>query len=253
MTARSAPVADDPADDPAGRAAGWQVVAVGTVASTMAEARRLAQAGAADRTMVRAVEQTGGRGRLGRNWASPPGNVYATAILRPAVSTTRAAELSIMAAVAAADAVAAFGGTVSLKWPNDALLDGGKVAGVLLEAITEEAALSAVLIGIGINVASRPELPDRRTARIAGADADMVFAALLAALDERYRQWRRDGLTGIRPAWLARGPAIGSPITIYQGNERLDGRFAGLDTDGTLVLALADGSTRRIASGEVAA
>lgn len=238
---------------PAGAADGWRVVTRGAVASTMAEAGDLARAGAVDRTMVRAAEQTGGRGRLGRSWSSPPGNVYSTAILRPPVPTARAAELSIVAAVAAADAVAGFGGQVALKWPNDVLLDGGKVAGVLLEAVTEGAALSAVLIGIGINVASRPDLPDRRTARIVGAGPDAVFAALLAALADRDRQWRREGLAGIRAAWLSRGPAIGSPITVSQGSERLDGRFAGLEADGTLTIGLADGSTRRIASGEVMA
>jgi len=247
MTARCASAAGSSV----GEAAGWQVVGLGAVASTMEEARRLAETGAADRTVVRAVEQTGGRGRMGRQWSSPPGNVYMTAILRPDAPTARAAELSIVAAVALADAVARFGGDVALKWPNDVLLNGGKVAGVLLEAVAEGSVLKAVLIGIGVNVASRPELPDRRTSRIEGAEADTVFEALVAALDARYRQWCRDGLTGIRSAWLARGPAIGAPLTIYQGGERLEGRFAGMETDGTLVLALADGSTRRIASGEV--
>ncbi|MEQ9332709.1 biotin--[acetyl-CoA-carboxylase] ligase [Thalassobaculum sp.] len=253
MTARRAPVAGRPVGDAGG---GWRVVTLGDVASTMDEARRLAESGAEDGTVVRALLQTGGRGRLGRSWSSPPGNVYTTVILRPDVATARAAELSIVAAVATADAVACFGGTVTLKWPNDVLLEGGKISGILLEAVTEGTRLSAVLIGIGVNVASRPDLPDRRTARIETADAESVFAALLDALGRRYRQWLREGLAGIRMAWLARGPAIGAPITISQGSGspgtgRLDGRFAGLDPDGTLVLALADGSTRRVASGEV--
>jgi BirA family biotin operon repressor/biotin-[acetyl-CoA-carboxylase] ligase len=247
MTARRATAVERSA----GGVDGWRVVELGVVASTMEEARRLAETGALDRTVVRAAEQTGGRGRMGRQWSSPPGNVYMTAILRPDAPTARAAELSIVAAVALADAVARFGGDVALKWPNDVLLNGGKVAGVLLEAIAEGGALSAVLIGIGVNVASRPELPDRRTSRVEGAGADAVFEALVAALEARYRQWCRDGLAGIRSAWLARGPAIGAPLTIYQGNERLEGRFAGMESDGTLALALADGSIRRIASGEI--
>lgn len=238
---------------PEAAARGWRVVTLEAVSSTMDEARRLALGGAFDRTVVRALEQTGGRGRMGRAWASPPGNVYATAILRPAVPAVRALELSLVAAVATADTVAAFGGTVRLKWPNDVLLDGGKVAGVLLEAMTAGAALSAVLVGIGINVASRPELADRATARIETADADAVFEQLLSALGARVGQWTRDGLDGIRAAWLERGPALGSPLTVGQGGELLRGSFAGLEPGGLLRLELADGSLRRIASGEILA
>ena len=232
---------------------GWQVLQLGSVASTMDEARALATGGAAARTVVRATQQTFGRGRLGRNWASPAGNVYTTAILRPAVATVRASELSLVAAVAVADAVAQFATPVGLKWPNDVLLDGGKVAGVLLEAMTEGTSLSAVLIGIGINVASRPELDGRRTARIDRADADAVFAALLAALAARTEQWERDGLDGIRAAWLARGPELGTAVTVGQGDGVLHGAFAGLDAGGALRVELEDGSLRRVASGEVLA
>ena len=231
----------------------WTVIAYDTVVSTMEEARRLAADGAADRTAVRAVSQSGGRGRLGRPWTSPPGNVYTTVILRPGIPTARAAELSLVAAVAMADAIAAFAGPVSLKWPNDVLLGGAKVSGVLLEAIAAGASLSAVLVGIGINVASRPRLPDRPTARVAGAYADAVFAALLEALDRRYEQWRRDGMAGIRAAWLARGPALDSAMTVGQGQDRIEGGFAGLESDGRLRIRLADGTVRSVASGEVLA
>lgn len=243
MTVRDAPVAGD--------AGAWRVVTRAAVRTTMEEARRLATSGARHGTVVQALEQTGGLGRLRRVWSSPPGNVYSTSILRPDVPTARAAELSIVAAVAAADAVARFGGSVTLKWPNDVLLDGGKVAGILLEAIAEGTRLSAVLVGIGINVATRPELPDRATARIETADADSVLAVLLETLDHRYRQWLQEGLAGIRQAWLARGPAVGAPITVSQGADRIAGGFAGLEPDGTLAMTLADGSTRRVTSGEV--
>lgn len=234
-----------------GPVAGWTVFAFETVASTMAEARRLVADGVPERTAVRTERQMAGRGRLGRPWASPGGNVYTTVIVRPDVPTARASELSLVSAVAAADAVAAFAEPVRLKWPNDVLLDGGKVAGVLLEAIAEGHHLSAVLIGIGINVASCPNLPDRATARLEGAESDAVFAALLEALDRRYRQWERDGLAGILLAWRERGPELGTPISVGHGSERLHGGFAGLEFDGALRLALTDGSIRRIASGEI--
>lgn len=230
---------------------GWRVVALGSVASTMEEARRLAAAGAADRTVVRAREQAGGRGRLGRPWASPPGNVYATAILRPDIPPLRASELSLVAAVAVADAVAASAGPVRLKWPNDVLLDGGKVAGVLLEAVTEGASLAAVLVGIGINVASCPDIPGRATARVAGTDADTMFLRLLQAIGVRLEEWRRNGLAPIRAAWLARGPELGSRLAVGQGAEVVRGAFAGLEAGGALRLELDDGTLTRIASGEI--
>lgn len=230
---------------------GWQVVALDSVASTMEEARRLAADGAADRTVVRAREQAGGRGRLGRPWASPPGNVYATAILRPDIPPVRASELSLVAAVAVADAVAAVAGPVRLKWPNDVLLDGGKVAGVLLEAVTGGTSLAAVLVGIGINVASCPDIPGRATARVAATDADAMFLRLLQSLDARVAEWRRDGLGPIRTAWLARGPEIGSRLAVGQGEAVVQGAFAGLEPGGALRLELDNGTLARIASGEV--
>lgn len=253
MTGRHAAVPGGPAGDTACMPAGWTVVPLGTVASTMDEARRLEGEGASDRTAVRADAQTGGHGRLGRSWASPPGNVYTTVILRPPIPTSRAAEASLVAAVAVADAVSCFAEPVGLKWPNDVLLDGGKVAGVLLEAVATGPSLSAVLVGIGINVASRPELPDRPTARIATADADTVFAALVEALGRRYDHWIEEGLDGVRRAWLDRGPALDTPITVGQGEQRLTGRFAGLEADGTLRLRLLDGTQHRIVSGEILA
>lgn len=246
MTARCAVAAG-----PQGTVAGWTIESFDSVSSTMDEARRLAAEGAADRTVVRAATQTGGRGRLGRPWVSSIGNVYTTTILRPEIPTARAAELSLMAAVAVADAVTRFAEPVRLKWPNDVLLNGGKVSGVLLEAVAEGASLSAVLVGIGINVASHPDLPDRPTSRIETADADTVLMGLLDTLAQRYRQWCLYGLDGIRSAWLERGPDLGSPMTVGLGADRVHGNFAGLEVDGSLRLHLSDGSIRRIASGEV--
>lgn len=245
MTGRPAAVA------PPGVAGDWTIVEFDTVESTMDEARRMAGLGAEERTVVRARAQTGGRGRLGRSWRSPPGNVHLTAILRPPVATSRAAEFSLVSAVATADAVATFAAPIRLKWPNDVLLGGGKVAGVLLEALARGTILDAVLIGIGINVAHCPDLPDRPTTRVETAAADQVFASLLEALGRRYREWGVHGFAAIRGAWLGYGPALGSALTVGQGGERVTGAFGGLDDDGALRLVLGDGSVRRIAAGEV--
>jgi BirA family biotin operon repressor/biotin-[acetyl-CoA-carboxylase] ligase len=245
MTDRPAAVA------PPAAAGDWTIVEFDTVESTMDEARRMAGLGAEERIVVRARAQSGGRGRLGRSWRSPPGNVYMTAILRPPVATSRAAEFSLVSAVAMADAVAAFAAPVRLKWPNDVLLAGAKVAGVLLEALGRGTELDAVLIGIGINVAHCPDLPDRPTTRVPDADADQVFAALLDALDRRYREWGRHGFAATRSAWLGYGPVPGSVLTVGQGEVQVTGTFGGLNDDGALRLVLGDGSVRRIAAGEV--
>jgi BirA family biotin operon repressor/biotin-[acetyl-CoA-carboxylase] ligase len=111
--------------------------------------------------------------------------------------------------------------------------------------------LDAVLIGIGINVAHGPDLPDRPTTRVPGADADQVFAALLDALDRRYREWAVHGFAATRGAWLGYGPVPGSVLTVGQGEVRVTGAFGGLDDDGALRLVLGDGSVHRIAAGEV--
>ena len=112
---------------------GWTLVALASVGSTNDEAARLADTGVPEGTVVWSREQTGGRGRRGRHWASPPGNLYTSTILRPACAAPRAAELGFVAALAVADIVPV-GRPVRLKWPNDVLVDGGKIAGILLES-----------------------------------------------------------------------------------------------------------------------
>ena len=141
---------------------GWRLVALDSVGSTNDEAARLADAAAAEGTVVWAREQTGGRGRRGRSWASPVGNLYTSTILRPDCPAARAAELGFAAALAVADIVPA-GHAVRVKWPNDVLVDGGKVAGILLEsAIAQTGAVQHVIAGIGINVGFAPQLPEMR-------------------------------------------------------------------------------------------
>jgi len=149
---------------------GWTLVALQSVGSTNDEATRLAETGAAEGTVVWSREQTGGRGRRGRHWASPIGNLYSSTILRPACSAPRAAELGFVAALAVADMVPA-GRDVRVKWPNDVLVDGGKIAGILPEsAIGAGGEVEHVVLGIGVNVAFAPQLPalPRRSARRLG-------------------------------------------------------------------------------------
>jgi len=190
---------------------GWTLVALDTVGSTNDEAAHLADAGAPEGTVVWSREQTGGRGRRGRHWASPVGNLYTSTILRPDCPAQRAAELGFAAALAVADIVPA-GREVRVKWPNDVLVDGGKVAGILLEsAIGQTGQVQHVVAGIGVNVGFAPQLPEMRYPGAAlGGSVEAALEKLTAALASRLAEWRREGFETVRAAWLAKAGPLGA-------------------------------------------
>ena len=230
---------------------GWTLVALQSVGSTNDEAARLAEAGAPEGTVVWAREQTGGRGRRGRRWASPVGNLYSSTILRPACSAARAAELGFVAALAVADIVPA-GRDVRVKWPNDVLVDGGKVAGILPEsAVGARGAVEHVILGIGVNVGFAPQLADMRYPGAAlGGSVEQALEKLTSALASRLAQWRSEGFETVRAAWLAKAGPIGLEVDVKLGEELVRGRFAGMDREGALLLETASGP-RKIVAGEL--
>jgi BirA family biotin operon repressor/biotin-[acetyl-CoA-carboxylase] ligase len=230
---------------------GWTLVALDSVGSTNDEAARLADAGAPEGTVVWSREQTGGRGRRGRQWASPVGNLYTSTILRPGGAAGRAAELGFVAALAVADIVPA-GRALRVKWPNDVLVEGGKVAGILLEsAIGQTGQVQHVVAGIGVNVGFAPQLPEMRYRGAAlGGSVEAALEKLTAALAARLAEWRRDGFETVRAAWLAKAGPIGAEVDVKLGEELVRGRFAGLDREGALLLETAAGP-RKIVSGEL--
>jgi BirA family transcriptional regulator, biotin operon repressor / biotin---[acetyl-CoA-carboxylase] ligase len=230
---------------------GWTLVALDSVGSTNDEAARLADAGSPEGTVVWSREQTGGRGRRGRQWASPVGNLYTSTILRPECAASRAAELGFAAALAVADIVPA-GREVRVKWPNDVLVDGGKVAGILLEsAIGQTGQVQHVVAGIGVNVGFAPQLPEMRYRSAAlGGSVEAALEKLTAALASRLAEWRREGFATVRAAWLVKAGPIGAEIDVKLGEELVRGRFAGLDREGALLLETAAGP-RKIVSGEL--
>jgi BirA family biotin operon repressor/biotin-[acetyl-CoA-carboxylase] ligase len=230
---------------------GWTLVALQSVGSTNDEAARLAEAGAPEGTVVWAREQTGGRGRRGRRWASPVGNLYSSTILRPACSAARAAELGFVAALAVADIVPA-ARDVRVKWPNDVLVDGGKVAGILPEsAVGARGAVEHVILGIGVNVGLAPQLADMRYPGAAlGGSVEQALEKLTSALASRLAQWRSEGFETVRAAWLAKAGPIGLEVDVKLGEELVRGRFAGMDREGALLLETASGP-RKIVAGEL--
>lgn len=230
---------------------GWTLVALDTVGSTNDEAAHLADAGAPEGTVVWSREQTGGRGRRGRHWASPVGNLYTSTILRPDCPAQRAAELGFAAALAVADIVPA-GREVRVKWPNDVLVDGGKIAGILLEsAIGQTGQVQHVVAGIGVNVGFAPQLPEMRYPGSAlGGSVEAALEKLTAALAARLAEWRREGFETVRAAWLAKAGPLGAEVDVKLGEGLVRGRFAGLDREGALLLDTATGP-RKIVSGEL--
>ncbi|HEV2678476.1 MAG TPA: biotin--[acetyl-CoA-carboxylase] ligase [Aliidongia sp.] len=228
------------------------------VGSTSDEAKALAAAGAAHGTLVWAREQTAGRGRLDRQWQSPRGNLFTSCILRPDVTPARAAEIGFVAALAVAETVRTLlpaAVPVALKWPNDVLVDGGKVAGILLEAQSgPNGTVDWLVLGMGINIVAAPTGTPYRAVALqplgAVADARMVLELLYGALAERLDDWRHGGFGGIRARWLALARGLGQPIEVRQGDALVQGRFVDLDHDGALVLDTAEGP-RRITTGDV--
>ena len=207
-------------------------------------------------TWLRAERQTGGRGRLGRQWQSPAGNLYASTLVRVMPGDPDAPGLALVAGVAVHAAAAVWAGAnagaLRLKWPNDLLVDGAKLVGILLERSGD-----AIVIGIGVNLAAAPDGLGRTTASLGaltGTPPDP--AAFLEDLAREFAlwlgRWRAQGLSAVRTAWLERAHAVGSALSA-QGSDgvRYEGLFDGLDRDGALRLRLADGSVEIIRAGDV--
>lgn len=235
---------------------GYRLIARDTVASTNDEARALIAAGAAQGAVVWAESQTAGRGSHGRQWVSPPGNLYCSVILRPQVDVARLPEMSFVAALAVRDSILGFlpaDAAVELKWPNDVLLDGRKVAGILVEAekLPDEAR-TALIVGIGINIVSAPrETAHPATCLSALGRAPRVsrlLASLIAALDRRMAQWVRHGFAAIREEWMRHAYRVGQLVSV---GDDLTGAFTGVDETGAIIIALTDGERRRLVSGSV--
>jgi len=240
-------------------AAGYRLSAHDTLTSTNAEALKLARGGERGPLWIVAREQTAGRGRRGNSWVSPPGNLYATLLLTDPAPPDCAPQLSFVAVLAVHDAIAervpALRTALALKWPNDLLCGGGKLAGILIEGERAADAL-AVAIGIGVNCESHPSHTPYRVTDLKGEGAKVaageLFESLTAATARRLAQWRRGaGFPEIRTDWIARAAGIGSDMRARLPDKEIVGRAEGLDEQGRLLLRLADGSLQPIAAGEV--
>lgn len=228
-----------------------ELVELDSVDSTNTHARRLAEEGCVSGTIVWAHAQTAGRGRHGNLWSSIPGNLFMTMVLRPDKSAAEAAQLSFVAAVALAQTLEEFSPGISLKWPNDALLDGRKVAGILLEAEADGARpVKFVLIGIGVNVKAAPE--GAASLASCGVEAGKVLERLVQKTASFYDLWLKEGFAPVRREWLRRScHDVGNAVKVRLSDKVFSGIFRGIDASGALELDMPDGSFRQVTSGEV--
>jgi BirA family transcriptional regulator, biotin operon repressor / biotin---[acetyl-CoA-carboxylase] ligase len=239
----------------------FRIAALATVDSTNEEARRRAAQGAADGTVVWAERQEAGRGRQGRCWESPAGNLYCSILLRPDCAPAAAAQLAFVTGVAVAAAVAEAvppARAVTCKWPNDVLVDGRKIAGILVEsAAVGGDRVAWVIVGVGLNVTWSPDggdslYPGTSLAAAGAPDVDLLslLARFLGHFANAIDTWTEGGFAPVRTAWLARAHGLGRPLSARFGESRIDGTFLDLDTDGALILDAADGR-RRVVAGDV--
>ncbi|MEW6273286.1 MAG: biotin--[acetyl-CoA-carboxylase] ligase [Thermodesulfobacteriota bacterium] len=232
------------------------------VDSTNRLAAELARGGAPEGTVVIAEQQTAGRGRLGRTWASPANvNLYCSIVLRPAVPPLEVPRLTLVAGLAVAQAIAATGEQLApqIKWPNDVLLDGRKVAGVLTELEAEAERVRFVIVGIGVNLnAARGDFPRelaRKATSLALATGERVDRAaftgrLLGALETAYEVFRTRGFAALRARYEAFHCLPGRRVSI-DGRPPTSGVVRGVDDDGALLVETKGGEVRRVVAGEV--
>jgi BirA family transcriptional regulator, biotin operon repressor / biotin---[acetyl-CoA-carboxylase] ligase len=241
------------------KAASYRLIVRDSVGSTNQEAMRLARDGDPGGLWLVAREQLQGRGRRGRTWSSPPGNLYASLMLIDAAPSEHLPELGFVAGLALLEALRTFFGNdprLRIKWPNDILFDGAKLSGILLESSLLPSGRTACVAGFGVNCRSHPaRLPYPATDLAAiGAACDApedVLPRLSDAMEEMLQVWASgSGFAEIRSRWLKSALGIGQPIRVALGTTTLSGVFETIDSRGRLILR--DGvSTRAIEVGDV--
>lgn len=248
--------------DSAGLPSGYRRVSHDSLGSTNAEAFVLARAGDPGKTWVTAREQTAGRGRRGRAWSGARGNLAASLLLLDPAPAELAPTIAFVAGVALHQAVIDIVGPaaadrLSLKWPNDLLLDRLKVAGILVEAERTGSGKLVIVAGFGVNCVSHPAIaasvpPSSFAARGVPIGAEALFAALARAMASELSRWNRGaGFPATRSAWLARSSGIGEAIRVNLDGRSVDGRFEDLDKEGRLILRRDDGVREAFSAGDV--
>lgn len=244
------------------RSIGRKIVCLAETGSTNAEAFRLAESGAVEGTVVLADRQTAGKGRMGRRWESPAGvNLYCSVILRPSLPPYEAPQLTFLSAVAVARTIQRVSGVEpTIKWPNDILIHGCKVAGLLNEMNAETDQIGFVILGIGINLNMRQEqfpedLRSPATSLMLASGSPVSRLAftvqLLKELEGEYQRFLLYGFEPVRREWEQFCNAYGRQVRVEVGANVVEGAFGGIDSDGAMLVQLEGGRRERVLSGDV--
>lgn len=243
------------------RVLGRTVVTCERLPSTQDQAKKLALQGGAEGTLIIAETQTGGRGRLGRSWVSPPGGLYFSVILRPRIDIIEATLIPLVAGVALLRAIEQHTTLIPLlKWPNDVLVNERKAAGILAEMSAEVDRLDWIVLGVGINVNTLPsqfppEIRDSVVSLTGGSRGAVSRLKLLQdslrELEEALDEFRAAGFEPFRRQWKDRSCTLERRVLVAGGRDHLEGRAVDIDSNGALVLECDDGSRRRILTGDV--
>lgn len=228
--------------------------------STNSDCLEAARAGDGGDLWITAGRQTSGRGRLGRRWISQPGNLYASVLLLDAAPLARLSTLPFVAALGLHATLSSLSGLASgrvkIKWPNDILIDGAKISGLLMETKNLASGNTAIACGFGINIIHHPEIALYPTTDLKTLNIEVTAGALFQSLASSFAAvlevWNRGkGFAKIREEWLRHAKGLGEPITINLPSERLEGTFIDIDAQGCLVFRVNNGEERIISAGDV--
>lgn len=242
---------------------GKEIISYKKVDSTNDVAYSLAEKGIKEGLVILADEQVSGKGRLGRSWSSPPkGGIYMSCVLRPDIIPAEIPRITLLAAVAVAKAIREFSGLMpEIKWPNDILINGKKVCGILTEMKADQDAVNFIVVGIGVNVNTPPdELPKIATSlreelsltgRHDNLSRVLLARKMLERLDDEYASLKKSGFSPIIDEWKELSNIIGSRVKVITHNRTLEGQAHDIDQDGSLVVRCARGQMEKVSSGDV--
>ncbi len=227
-----------------------QILHYNTIDSTNTEARRLYEQGERGPIWIVADEQKAGRGRLGRQWQSEPGNLYCTLLFPCSAPPTKLAQISFVAALAVYDVASTFSKdlNISLKWPNDCLIEGAKFCGILSEVIAPQ----QIALGIGMNIAHAPKDTPYATTHLNGTTVNAAHEVLSASLQSWLKIWNHaQDFETIKFAWESKALNLGKSVSVDTGRAMRQGIFKGLDDDGAMILIKPDNTEITIHAGDV--